>query len=99
MRIRHKYRTDYLIRQAEREYWAEQLGYIGRLLLRAVWRGLYEALRFLAVVAGTSLFTFVAVPIMEMHPDFIRAATELLAVLVFGLWLGAKIYGNERKGR
>lgn len=97
MRIRHKYRTDYLIRQAEREYWAEQIGYMGRRLIRAVWRGLYEALRFLAVVAGTSLFTFVAVPIMEMHPDFIRTAAELLAVLAFGLWLGKIIY--ERKGK
>ncbi len=92
LRRRYRYRTDYLIRQAEREYWLERLGYMRRRLLLLFWRAAREVLRLLALTAGTSLFMCVAVPVMEFRPERTLIIAELLAVLAFGLWLGGRIY-------
>lgn len=94
---RHEYRTDYLIRQADREYWVEELGYMGKQLLKLFRRSIREAMRFLALVAGTSLFAFIAVPAMEIRPERTLVIAEMLAVLAFGVWLGGRIYAPRRK--
>ena len=65
---------------------------------RAVWfrriirRAIRETLRFLALMAGTSLFTFAVVPAKELRPERTLIIAEMLAVLAFGTWLGSKIY-------
>lgn len=94
---RYKYRTDYLIRQADREYWAEEVGRTAKRGLRMLRRAAWETLRLMALLAGTSLFTFIAVPVMEFRPERTLILAELLAVLSFGMWLGGKIYEPRRK--
>ena len=58
-----------------------------------------ETLRFLALMAGTSLFAFVIVPAMELRPERTLVIAEMLAVLAFGTWLGGKIYEPGRNRR
>lgn len=94
---RYQYRTDYLIRQAEREYRAEQLGRMGRRLLRTLRHAAWETLRLMALLAGTSLFAFIAVPAMEIRPERTLVVAEILAVLAFGVFLGGRIYEPRRK--
>lgn len=94
---RYKYRTDYLIRQADREYRMEQLGYMGKQILKMLRRAAWETLRLMALLAGTSLFAFIIVPAMEFWPERTLVIAELLAVLAFGVFLGGRIYEPKKR--
>lgn len=90
-------RTEALIRQVERENRVVWLRCIAKRIRRAILRAMREAMRFLALVAGTSLFAFIAVPAMEIRPERTLVIAEMLAVLAFGVWLGGRIYAPRRK--
>lgn len=94
---RYQYRTDYLIRQADREYRIEQLGYMGKQILKMLRRAAWETLRLMALLAGTSLFAFIIVPAMELWPERTLVIAEMLAVLAFGVWLGGRIYAPGKR--
>ncbi len=92
-------RTEALIRQVERENRVVWLRCIAKRIRRAILRAVWEAMRFLALVAGTSLFAFIAVPAMEIRPGRTLVIAEMLAVLAFGVWLGREIYERRRDKR
>ena len=84
--------TESIIRRIDRE---NRAVWFRRIIRRAVG----ETLRFLALMAGTSLFAFVIVPAMELRPERTLVIAEMLAVLAFGTWLGGKIYEPGRNRR
>ena len=84
--------TECIIRRIDRENraaWFRRMEKRTRCVIR---RAMRETLRFLALMAGTSLFAFVIVPAMELRPERTLVIAEMLAVLAFGTWLGSKIY-------
>lgn len=89
--------TEYIIRRIDRENRAAWFRYLAKRTRRAISHAVREILRFLALMAGTSLFAFIMVPAMEFRPDRTLIIAELLAVLAFGLWLGGRIYAPRRK--
>ena len=84
--------TESIIRRIDRENRAAWLRRMEKRMRRVIRRAVGETLRFLALMAGTSLFAFVIVPAMELRPERTLVIAEMLAVLVFGTWLGSKIY-------
>lgn len=90
-------RTECIIRRIDRENRAAWFRRLAKRVRRAILRAIQEAMRFLALVAGTSLFAFIAVPAMEFRPERTLVIAEMLAVLAFGVWLGGRIYAPRRK--
>lgn len=84
--------TESIIRRIDRENRAVWLRSLAKRMRRIIRRAVRETLRFLALMAGTSLFAFVIVPAMELRPERTLIIAEMLVVLAFGTWLGSKIY-------
>ena len=84
--------TESIIRRIDRENRAVWLRSLAKRMRRIIRRAVRETLRFLALMAGTSLFAFAIVPAMELRPERTLVIAEMLAVLAFGTWLGSKIY-------
>lgn len=84
--------TESIIRRIDRENRAVWLRRMEKRMRRIIRRAVGETLRFLALMAGTSLFAFAIVPAMELRPERTLIIAEMLAVLAFGTWLGSKIY-------
>ena len=84
--------TESIIRRIDRENRAVWLRRMEKRMRRIIRRAVRETLRFLALMAGTSLFAFAIVPAMELRPERTLIIAEMLAVLAFGTWLGSKIY-------
>ena len=84
--------TESIIRHIDRENRAVWFRRMEKRMRRIIRRAVRETLRFLALMAGTSLFAFVIVPAMELRPERTLVIAEMLAVLAFGTWLGSKIY-------
>lgn len=84
--------TESIIRRIDRENRAVWLRSLAKRMRRIIRRAVRETLRFLALMAGTSLFAFVIVPAMELRPERTLVIAEMLAVLAFGTWLGSKVY-------
>ena len=84
--------TESIIRRIDRENRAVWLRRMEKRMRRIIRRAVGETLRFLALMAGTSLFTFAVVPAMELRPERTLIIAEMLVVLAFGTWLGSKIY-------
>ena len=84
--------TESIIRRIDRENRAVWLRRMEKRMRCIIRRAMRETLRFLALMAGTSLFAFVIVPAMELRPERTLVIAEMLAVLAFGTWLGSKIY-------
>lgn len=89
--------TESIIRRIDRENRAAWLRRMEKRMRRVIRRAVGETLRFLALMAGTSLFTFAVVPAMELRPERTLIIAEMLAVLAFGTWLGGWIYEPRRK--
>ena len=84
--------TESIIRRIDRENRAVWLRSLAKRMRCVIRRAVRETLRFLALMAGTSLFAFVIVPAMELRPERTLVIAEMLVVLAFGTWLGSKIY-------
>ena len=84
--------TESIIRHIDRENRAAWFRRMEKRMRCIIRRAMRETLRFLALMAGTSLFAFVIVPAMELRPERTLVIAEMLAVLAFGTWLGSKIY-------
>ncbi len=91
--------TESIIRRIDRENRAVWLRSLAKRMRRIIRRAVRETLRFLALMAGTSLFAFVIVPAMELQAERTLIIAEMLAVLAFGTWLGGKIYEPGRNRR
>ena len=91
--------TESIIRRIDRENRAVWLRSLAKRMRRIIRRAVRETLRFLALMAGTSLFAFAIVPAMELRPERTLVIAEMLAVLAFGVWLGGKIYEPGRNRR
>ena len=89
--------TECIIRRIDRENRAAWFRRMEKRMRCVIRRAMRETLRFLALMAGTSLFTFAVVPAMELRPERTLIIAEMLAVLAFGVWLGGRIY--EPKNR
>ncbi len=89
--------TECIIRRIDRENRAAWFRRMEKRMRCVIRRAMRETLRFLALMAGTSLFTFAVVPAMELRPERTLIIAEMLAVLAFGMWLGGRIY--EPKNR
>ena len=89
--------TESIIRRIDRENRAVWLRSLAKRMRRIIRRAVGETLRFLALMAGTSLFAFVIVPAMELRPERTLIIAEMLAVLAFGVWLGGWIYGPKKR--
>lgn len=89
--------TESIIRRIDRENRAVWLRSLAKRMRRIIRRAVRETLRFLALMAGTSLFAFVIVPAMELRPERTLVIAEMLAVLAFGTWLGGWIYGPKKR--
>lgn len=89
--------TESIIRRIDHENRVACLWSLAKRTRRIIRRAMRETLRFLALMAGTSLFAFVIVPAMELRPERTLVIVEMLAVLAFGTWLGGRIYGPWRK--
>lgn len=89
--------TESIIRCIDRENRAVWLRSLAKRTRRIIRRAVRETLRFLALMAGTSLFAFVIVPAMELRPERTLVIAEMLAVLAFGTWLGGWIYGPKKR--
>lgn len=59
---------------------------------KLIWRIKREILCFAAQFAGTAIFTFIAVPLMEYNTGRTVLICEVALVIGFSLWLGNKIY-------
>lgn len=91
------YLTESIIRRIDYENRAVWLRSLAKRLRRIIRRVMRETLRFLALMAGTSLFAFVIVPAMELRPERTLIIAEMLAVLAFGTWLGGRIYEPKKR--
>ena len=91
--------TESIIRRIDRENRAVWFRRMEKRMRRIIWQAMRETLRFLALMAGTSLFAFVIVPAMELQAERTLIIAEMLAVLAFGTWLGGKIYEPGRNRR
>ena len=91
--------TECIIRRIDRENRAAWFRRMEKRMRRILRRAVGGTLRFLALMAGTSLFTFAVVPAMELRPERTLIIAEMLAVLAFGTWLGGKIYEPGRNRR
>lgn len=89
--------TESIIRRIDRENRAVWLRSLAKRMRRIIRRAVRETLRFLALMAGTSLFAFVIVPAMELRPERTLIIAEMLVVLAFGTWLGGWIYGPKKR--
>ena len=89
--------TESIIRRIDRENRAVWLRSLAKRMRRIIRRAVRETLRFLALMAGTSLFAFVIVPAMELRPERTLVIAEMLAVLAFGTWLGGWIYRPKKR--
>lgn len=89
--------TESIIRRIDRENRAIWLRSLAKRMRRIIRQAMRETLRFLALMAGTSLFAFVIVPAMELRPERTLVIAEMLAVLAFGTWLGGWIYGSKKR--
>ena len=89
--------TESIIRRIDRENRAVWLRSLAKRMRRIIRRAVRETLRFLALMAGTSLFAFAIVPAMELRPERTLVIAEMLAVLAFGTWLGGWIYGPKKR--
>lgn len=91
------YLTESIIRRIDRENRAVWFQSYAKRIRRIIRRAVSETLRFLALMAGTSLFTFAVVPAMELRPERTLIIAEMLAVLAFGTWLGGWIYEPKKR--
>lgn len=89
--------TESIIRRIDRENRAAWFRRMEKRMRRIIRRAVGETLRFLALMAGTSLFAFVIVPAMELRPERTLIIAEMLVVLAFGTWLGGWIYGPKKR--
>jgi len=89
--------TESIIRRIDRENRAVWLRRMEKRMRRIIRRAVGETLRFLALMAGTSLFTFAVVPAMELRTERTLIIAEMLVVLAFGTWLGGWIYGPKKR--
>lgn len=89
--------TESIIRRIDRENRAIWLRSLAKRMRRIIRQAMRETLRFLALMAGTSLFAFVIVPAMELRPERTLVIAEMLVVLAFGTWLGGWIYGPKKR--
>ena len=89
--------TESIIRRIDRENRAVWLRSLAKRMRRIIRRAVRETLRFLALMAGTSLFTFAVVPAMELRPERTLIIAEMLVVLAFGTRLGGWIYEPKKR--